>query len=97
MAKGYWVTFYRKVIDPAKLAEYGVLAGPAIEAGGGRFLARGSPARTFEGTENQRAVVVEFDSVAQAIATYNSPAYQAALALLRNAVERDVRILEGAG
>lgn len=97
MAKGYWVTFYHKVLDPAKLAEYAALAGPAIKAGGGRFLARGTPARTLEGTENQRAVVIEFDSVALAIATYNSPDYQGALALLRNAVERDVRILEGAG
>lgn len=96
MTKGYWITLYRAVLDPARLAEYAALAGPAIEAGGGRFLARGVPVRTFEGAENQRTVVVEFDSVGQAVATYNSPAYQAALAVLKGAVERDVRILEGA-
>jgi uncharacterized protein (DUF1330 family) len=97
MAKGYWITFYHRVLDPARLAEYGALAGPAIEAGGGRFLARGVAAQTFEGAADQRTVVVEFDSVGQAVATYTSPRYQAALAVLRGAVERDVRILEGVG
>ena len=97
MAKGYWVAFYHKVSDPARLAEYGALAGPAIEAGGGRFLARGLPVETFEGVERQRATVIEFESVQQAIATYTSARYQAARKLLEGAVERDVRILEGAG
>jgi uncharacterized protein (DUF1330 family) len=40
-------------------------------------------------------VLIEFDSVAQAVSTYESAAYQAALKLLEGAVERDVRILEG--
>jgi uncharacterized protein (DUF1330 family) len=96
MAKGYWVTFYRSVGDPDALARYARLAGPAIEAGGGRFLARGNPARTFEAGLAQRSVVIEFDSVAQALATYESRDYQAALSHLVGAVERDVRILEGA-
>jgi len=95
MAKGYWINFYRSVSNPAALAEYAKLAGPAIEAGGGRFLARGTPARTFEAGLNQRSVVIEFDSVEKAIATYESPAYQAAVKHLEGAVERDVRILEG--
>jgi uncharacterized protein (DUF1330 family) len=95
MPKGYWITIYRSVSDPARLAEYAALAGPAITAGGGRFLARGAPAKTFEGVENQRAVVIEFESVAQAIATYNSPAYQVAHSKLKGAVDRDVRIVEG--
>ena len=97
MPKGYWVTFYRSVSDPAALAEYARLAGPSIQAGGGRFLARGQPQRSFEAGLAQRAVVIEFDSVEQAIRTYEGPAYQAALQVLAGAVERDVRILEGAG
>jgi uncharacterized protein (DUF1330 family) len=95
MAKGYWITIYREVYDPARLAEYAALAGPAIEAGGGRFLVRGAPVSTFEGANDQRTVVIEFDSVREAVATYNSPRYQAARALLRGAVERDVRMVEG--
>ena len=97
MAKGYWITVYHAVFDPARLAEYSALAGPAIEAAGGRFLARGTAVKTFEGVENQRTVVLEFDSVSQAVAAYQSPQYQAALTVLRDAVERDVRILEGVG
>jgi uncharacterized protein (DUF1330 family) len=95
MAKGYWIAFYRSVSNPDALAAYAKLAGPAIEAGGGRFLARGNAVRAFEAGSTQRATLIEFDSVEMAIATYESPAYQAALRVLGRAAERDVRILEG--
>ena len=95
MAKGYWIAFYRSVSNPEALAEYSRMAGAAIQAAGGRFLARGNAARAFEAGLIQRAVVIEFDSVEMAIATYESPAYQAALRVLDGAAERDVRILEG--
>jgi uncharacterized protein (DUF1330 family) len=95
MTKGYWITFYRSVSNFTALAEYANLAGPAIQASGGRFLARGAPAKTFEAGLNQRLVVIEFDSVEKAITAYESPAYQTALKLLEGAAERDVRILEG--
>jgi len=39
--------------------------------------------------------MIEFDSVEKAIAAYESPEYQAAVKVLKGAVERDVRILEG--
>lgn len=95
MAKGYWITLYRSVSNPAALAEYAKLAGPAIQDCGGRFLVRGMPVKTFEEGLNQRTVVIEFDSVEAAIATYQSSAYQAAVKLLHGAVERDVRIVAG--
>ena len=95
MAKGYWIVFYRTVSNSAALAEYAKLSGPAIQAGGGRFLARGVATKAFEAGVKDRSVVIEFDSVAQAIATYEGPSYQAALKVLEGAVERDVRMLEG--
>lgn len=95
MAKGYWIAFYRSVSNPAALAEYAKLAGAPIQAGGGRFLVRGTPVKTFEEGLNQRTVVIEFDSVEDAISTYESNEYQAAVKLLEGAVERDVRILAG--
>ncbi|MGH9772015.1 MAG: DUF1330 domain-containing protein [Candidatus Acidiferrales bacterium] len=95
MAKGYWVTFYRSVSDPNAVVEYAKLAGPAIQAGGGRFLARGGVAKTYENGMNLRTVVTEFDSVEKAIATFESPAYQAALKILGGAADRDIRIIEG--
>ena len=39
--------------------------------------------------------MIEFDSLAQAVAAHDSPAYQAALAALGNGAERDLRIVEG--
>jgi len=95
MAKGYWITFYRSVSNPAALAEYAKLAAPAIQAAGGRFLTRGAAVKAFEAGIKERSVVIEFDTPAKAIEAYESPAYQSAKKLLEGAVERDVRILEG--
>lgn len=95
MAKGYWITFYRSVSNPAALAEYAKLAGPAIQAGGGRFLVRGTAVQAYEAGIKERSVVIEFDSPAKAIETYESPAYRAARKVLEWAVEREVRIVEG--
>ncbi len=97
MPKGYWIAIYRSVSDPTRLEDYARIGLPAIEAGGGRFLARGTAARTYEGGPNQRTVVIEFESVARAIATYESAEYQRAVARLAGGVEREVRIVEGVG
>jgi uncharacterized protein (DUF1330 family) len=95
MARGYWITLYRSVSNPAALTEYAKVAGPVIQAGGGRFLARGTPVKAFEGGLRERSVLIEFDSVEQAVAVYQSPEYRVALDLLDGAAERDVRIIEG--
>lgn len=95
MAKGYWIVFYRSVSNPAALADYAKVAGPAIQAAGGRFLARGGPAKTYEAGTKERTVLIEFDSVQKAIAAYESDAYRAALDVFNGAGERDIRIMEG--
>jgi uncharacterized protein (DUF1330 family) len=95
--KAYWITFYHSISDPEALAAYAALAVPAIEAGGGRILARGVAAHAFEGGIRERTVLVEFDSLEQARRTYESPAYQAAVAKLAGAAQRDLRLLEGLG
>jgi uncharacterized protein (DUF1330 family) len=96
MAKGYWIACYRSLKNPDALAAYAKLAGPAIQSHGGKFLARGTPSKTYEAGLNQRTVVIEFDSVAQAIAAHDSPGYQEALKALAGGAERDMRIVEGA-
>jgi uncharacterized protein (DUF1330 family) len=95
MPKAYWVSAYRAVKDADKLAAYAKLAGPAITAGGGRFLARGVPAQVYERGLKERTVLIEFDSVEQARATHDSADYQAALAALGDGADRDLRIIEG--
>jgi uncharacterized protein (DUF1330 family) len=94
VTKAYWVNTFRSVRDPDKLAAYVELAGPAMRASGGRFLARGQPARVFESGVLERTVIIEFDSVNDAVAAYESPAYQAALQALGDGAERDLRIVE---
>jgi uncharacterized protein (DUF1330 family) len=96
MAKAYWITTYRNISNPDALAEYAKLAAPAIQAGGGRFLVRGTPSKVYEAGLNQRTVIIEFDSVASAVAAHDSAGYKAALNALGNAAERDIRIVEGA-
>lgn len=95
MAKAYWISAYRSISDPEKLAAYGKLAGPAIQGQGGRFLARGGRVEVREAGLAQRTVVVEFPSLEAAVAAYESPAYQEALAVFDGAAERDLRIVEG--
>lgn len=95
MAKGYWVSAYRTISDPEKLAAYSELAGPAVQAGGGRPLVRGGRVVAHDAGIAERTVVIEFDSYEQALAAHESAAYQEALAVLSDAVERDFRILEG--
>jgi uncharacterized protein (DUF1330 family) len=95
MAKAYWVATYKSVSNPDALAEYAKLAGPAIAAAGGKFLARGTAAKAYENGLTQRVVIIEFDSVEKAAAAHDGPGYQAALKVLGKAVERDLRIVEG--
>jgi len=95
VAKTYWVNLYRSISDTAAFEAYARLAGPAIAAAGGRFIVRGSPAKTYEAGQMQRVVVIEFDSVEQAVQAHDSDAYQAALKALGNGAERDIRIVEG--
>jgi uncharacterized protein (DUF1330 family) len=97
MAKALWIVCYRSISDPDALTAYAALAAPAIKEMGGRYLARGMPAKVYEGGLNQRTVVVEFDSVRQAIAAHDCAGYQAALRALGSAAERDMRIVETVG
>ncbi|WP_025599362.1 DUF1330 domain-containing protein [Burkholderia sp. WSM2230] len=95
MSKGYWVTTYRKINDPSKLAAYGQLAMPAVTAAGGRFLVRGVADEIREQGMKERTVVIEFPSYEEAVAAYDSDAYKKALEALGDAVERDLRIVRG--
>lgn len=95
MAKTYWISLYHSVSDDAKLAAYAKLALPAIEAAGGKFLARGIPAHAYEAGLKERSVLIEFDSVEQAVACHESADYQLALKALEGGAVRDLRVVEG--
>jgi uncharacterized protein (DUF1330 family) len=91
----YWISLYREILDEAKVAAYAELAGPALRAAGGTFIARGLPEQTYEAGASTRTVLIEFDSVGAARAAHESPAYQEALAALDGGAVRDMRIVPG--
>ena len=96
MAKGYWVVAYHGIKNQDAFQAYAKLASPAILAAGGKYLARGNPAKTYESGMNQRVVLIEFPSVQAAIACHDSAPYQEALKQLAGeAVKRDMRVVEG--
>ena len=94
LMSAYWMA-HVNVTDANEYGEYAKLAGPAIEKYGGKFLARGGRAVTFEGEEFARNVVIQFDSVEQAAAAYNSPEYKEALEHSANSSIRNVCVVEG--
>ncbi len=94
MPKAYWVTCYRSISDPQKLAAYAKLAPPAVTPFGARYIARGTAAAAFESGQKERIVISEFPSLEKAIAAYNCPAYKEALKALGDGAVRDIRIVE---
>lgn len=94
MAKVLQVVIYTAISDETKLAAYAKLAGPAMQAAGGVFLARSVPVAVAEEGQMTRTVVVEWASLEAAQAGYNSPAYQEALAALGDGATREFRYVE---
>jgi uncharacterized protein (DUF1330 family) len=93
----YWVSEYRAITDETKMSAYAALGRPALEAAGGRFLARALPEHLYEAGQSSLTVVIEFESVEAALAAHDSPAYQEALAALGDGAVRDIRIVPGLG
>ena len=82
------------VTDEDAYGKYAKLAGPAIAAHGGTFLARGGRFVQLEGKERPRNVVARFASVEDAVDCYNSDAYQEALSHAKDASERELMVVE---
>ena len=93
----YWISQYREITDEVKMSAYAALGRPALEAAGGRFLARGLPERLYEAGVSSLTVLIEFESVEAAQAAHDTPAYQEALAALGDGAVRDIRIVPALG
>ena len=96
MPTALWIA-HVEVTDAAAYGKYAVLAGPAIAAHGGVFLARGGRYVQLEGNDRARNVVARFPSLEAAVGCYNSPDYQAALAHAKGASLRDLMVVEEVG
>lgn len=94
MPKGYWVA-HVDVDDPEAYEAYKAANSSPFAEFGAKFLVRGGRQRVREGSARKRTVVLEFDSYDTAIACYESPGYQAALALRAPISRGDLVIVEG--
>jgi len=80
----YWVA-RSKVIDPVAYKRYTDLVPAIIAQYNGKVLARGGNFKILEGTDKyHRFVVIEFPSLADGEACFNSSDYQAAAANRRD-------------
>ena len=88
-----WIS-HSTVHDAERFGQYAAIAKEAIEAHGGRFIARGGRYQQCEGTDRSRNVVAHFPSYEDAVACYASPRYKEALEFARDSCEREVVLVE---
>lgn len=94
MAKVIQIVTYKSISDEEKLAAYAQLSAPAMQAMGGRILARGMPVAVKEEGQATRTVLIEWESMEAAEAGYNSDGYQEALRVLGDGAVREFRYME---
>ena len=82
--------------DPSMYEEYKALAPPSIAAYGGRYLVRGGGSEILEGSwQPARLVVLEFPTVAQAQAWWDSPEYAPAKAIRQRCAATEMLLIDG--
>ena len=92
--KGYWIARV-SIKNQDAYKSYAQLAKPAIEKYNGRYLARGGKQKILEGLDLERAVIVEFPSMAKALECYYSKEYAEAKSHREGAAEFHGVIVEG--
>ncbi len=92
---GYWIVRGSEVEDRDAFERYAQRWGPISKKYGARMLAGRGRHQTREGQDHVRNLIIEFPSYESAVACYEDPAYQAALADVRKAYRRELTIVEG--
>jgi uncharacterized protein (DUF1330 family) len=93
--KGYWIA-HVTVTNPERYKDYVAANARALKKYNARFLVRGGTAEVAEGRPiARRHVVIEFESYAMAKACFDSPEYQAAASIRREASDAELIIVEG--
>ena len=94
MASAYWIAIYNSISDPQRHKQYAEIAAAPIAAAGGTILARSGEFTSLYPDSAVRIVLIEFPSHQAALDSYHSDEYQRACAVLGDAVEREVRIVD---
>ncbi len=85
-----------EVIDSAGYEEYRQKVPATIAAHGGRYLARGGATRVLEGSwAPKRCVILEFPTMAQFTAWWDSPEYRAIRAIRERTTKSHLIVTEG--
>ena len=85
-----------EVEDPVRYEDYKKMVPPSLTAYGGRFLVRGGKVENLEGDWSpKRFVMLEFPSVEQAKAWWDSPEYADAKALRQATAKTQMIVVEG--
>lgn len=94
MAKGYWIA-QMDVADAETYDTYRAANAKPLADYGAKFVVRGGQQSLREGVWRSRTVVIEFPSLADAIACYESDGYQKAKAIRLPVSEGNLVIVEG--
>lgn len=94
MPKGYMIA-HVDITDPGAYKNYVAANAKPFAEFGARFLARGGEHQIVEGQSRSRHVILEFASYQVALDCYNSPDYQHATTIRKDASNGDVIIVEG--
>ncbi|MEU6659101.1 DUF1330 domain-containing protein [Streptomyces sp. NPDC046821] len=93
----YGFAHLRSRRNHADIIEYLEHIQATLDPFSGRFVIHGPPAEVVEGNWPGSMVLIEFPSLAEARAWYDSPAYQAILRLRTDHIEGDLLLIEGVG
>jgi uncharacterized protein (DUF1330 family) len=94
MSKCYWISRC-EVHDPETYKRYIQIATPAFERHHAKFLARGGKVEALMGNAMSRNVLIEFPSMEEARAMFNSPEYTEALVYRRKSSTGEIFLVEG--
>ena len=84
------------IINAERYEEYRLAVRAAVEKFGGRYIVRGGSAKVLEGTWNPaRVVIVEFNSMTEAVKFYSSPEFLIAKQLRQNAAMVNMILTDG--
>ena len=95
MPKAYWIARV-DVRDPETYKKYVETAKPAFERHKANFLARGGRTEVLQGAARARNVLIEFPSMDEALACWNSPEYTAARAIRQTVSDGEFVLVEAA-
>ena len=91
-----YVIIHDVIHDQALFAQFRERVAATFEAHGGRYLVRGGAIEVMDGDWTpERIVVVEFDSVDQAKAWFNSPEYSEIKEIRQKAATASIVVVEG--